>query len=406
MTSFELPCCPEPPDWKLDWKSILDLHRSLPLLGGVSQDPVYHGEGNVLIHTRRVCEALVDLEEWRNLPRAVRHVVFTASLLHDLGKLYSTRIDESGKITSRGHGRTGAWESRLLLEELARSHELELPFTIKETIVALVRNHSLPTSFLSRKNPEKEIHAVSQVVECDLLALLSKADVLGRVCEDQGRSLDSVELFRSTAIEEQCLNRPKSFPSDHTRFLYFRTEGRSPDVEAFDDTRSKVTIMSGIPASGKSTWIKENLGDQDVISLDALRDEMKIKPSENQGRVIQRAREMAREHLREGRSFCWDSTSISRDLRDQLIGLMSSYRARVKIAYMDMTLAEALERNRGRSRRVSDGVIEKLIRKIDLPDLTEAHEVTYEEATGRAKFPWTAEEEAEEDHAGRAQADL
>jgi predicted kinase len=49
-----------------------------------------------------------------------------------------------------------------------------------------------------------------------------------------------------------------------------------------------------------------------VISLDALRGELDISPAADQKAVLQAVRQRARELLREGRSFAWNATNVSR----------------------------------------------------------------------------------------------
>ncbi|MEW6208241.1 MAG: AAA family ATPase [Acidobacteriota bacterium] len=158
---------------------------------------------------------------------------------------------------------------------------------------------------------------------------------------------------------------------------YFRSEDRDPDYLAYDDTRSEVVLMSGLPGAGKDRWVAENLSDWPVISLDDLRRAMKISPTEKQGRVISRARELAREHLRAGRRFVWNATNISRHTRSRLIDLVAAYRARVRIVYIETSPDRLYEQNRRRNDAVPDAIMARLLDQWDVPDLTEAHEVEW-----------------------------
>jgi putative nucleotidyltransferase with HDIG domain len=107
--------CPSPPLYRVEWENIEQEFPALRLLAGCPQDSVHHAEGNVLIHTRMVVEALVSIPEWQALPSPERRIVFTAALLHDVAKPACTRIEDDGRITSRGHSKRGAIMARSLL---------------------------------------------------------------------------------------------------------------------------------------------------------------------------------------------------------------------------------------------------------------------------------------------------
>src|SRR5262249_23323560 len=133
--------------------------------------------------------------------------------------------------------------------------------------------------------------------------------------------------------------------------------------------------MSGLPGAGKDHWIEASAPDWPVISLDELRREMRIAPTENQGPVVARAREGAREYLRRKQSFIWNATNISRQMREHCISLGAAYNARVRIVYVDPGAAVLAEQNRSGERGVPPEVINRLIARWEPPDLTEAHQI-------------------------------
>src|SRR5262249_674886 len=162
------------------------------------------------------------------------------------------------------------------------------------------------------------------------LALLAEADARGRRCADKQRILDNLALFTDYCREEGCLDRPRAFASDHARFLYFQDERPHPDPPPHADSCSDVVFLSGLPGAGKDHWARTNLPDWPVVSLDAVRDELDVLPTDAQGAVLQRAREIARGHLREARPFVWNATNLSRQLRGECIRLFASYKARIQ----------------------------------------------------------------------------
>ncbi len=216
----------------------------------------------------------------------------------------------------------------------------------------------------------------SQSVRLDLLALIGEADVRGRECSDKQALLDEVDLFRELAQDLGCLCQPMIFPSDHSRFIYFAGKDRLPR-DAYDDCRGKIILMSGLPGSGKDTWVDKYLDNIPQISLDDIREELAIAATKPQGAVVQRAKERAKEYLRSGETFCWNATNTTKQMRQSMISLFSDYKMRVKIVYVETSWNEMLLRNTTRKEPVPQRVIEKLIRKLDVPTKTEAHDIEY-----------------------------
>ncbi|MEG3909459.1 AAA family ATPase [Microcoleus sp. w2-18bC1] len=371
--TWTFPFCPEPPDWFLDWDSIQNHFHWIQNLKGCQQDPIYHAEGDVLIHTKMVCEALISSPNWRQLPVQERSILFVAALLHDVAKPAFTKIEADGRISSKGHARQGARMVRQILSQF----DPPVQFEIRETVVAIVQFGSLPIWLIDKPNPQQSVIKVSQVVRCDFLALLAEADVRGRHCADRQELLDKIELFREFCQENNCLDAPRQFPSAHSRFIYFRKDNGNPDAEMFDDTKCEVVLMSGLPGSGKDYWIRENLPNLPIISLDALRLEMNISPEKNQSDVVEKAKQRAKEYLRSGTSFVWNATNTTKQMRQQLIDLFAAYKARIRIVYIEVPIAEIQERNRSRTAPVPEAVIQKLADRLDIPDITEAHQVEW-----------------------------
>lgn len=338
---------------------------------GVPQDAIFHAEGDVLTHTGMVAEALIKLDVWRALATEDRALLFASALLHDVGKPDCTETDELGRIHSRGHARLG--------EHMARQFFWEegVPFAMREYVARLVRLHGLPLQFLDKSSPERAIFAASQGVSMEHLALLAEADVRGRICQDQQELLDRVALFRDFCQELACYQQPRQFASAYSRFVYFHSTHGDPNYAAYDDTRFEVVLMAGLPGVGKDTWVREHFGGLPVISLDIIRRELRIAPNENQGRVIQLARQRAKEYLRQGLPFVWNATNIMRLRRQELVELVLAYGGRVRIVYLDASLDEIMQRNQQRQERVPEHVIRNFTRRLETPDLTEAHKVEW-----------------------------
>lgn len=363
--------CPAPPQWRVPWPRIEAAFGWVRRMVDVPQDPVHHAEGDVATHTRMACEALAGSSEWRARPADERVRLFTAVLLHDAAKPDCTKTETDGRVTSHGHSRRGDIIARRVLWELGA------PIAWREHVAALVRHHQVPFWTVERGDLQRVAFRVSLLARNDDLVALATADIRGRICDDAQDVAESVALYREYCADQDCLDKPRRFPSDHARFSYFRTPERDPNYAAFDDTRCAVTVLSGLPGAGKDSWIAEHRADQPVVSLDALRATLRVKPTDDQGPVVAAAREQAREHLRAGRSFVWNATNVSRQLRERCIGLVAAYRGRVELVSIEAPPAVLRGRNRARVHPVPDAVIDRLLARWELPDPTEAHQVTW-----------------------------
>ncbi|MBD1813744.1 ATP-binding protein, partial [Microcoleus sp. FACHB-DQ6] len=88
-------------------------------------------------------------------------------------------------------------------------------------------------------------------------------------------------------------------------------------------------------------------------------------------------KQRAKEYLRSGTSFVWNATNTTKQMRQQLIDLFAAYKARIRIVYIEVPIAEIQERNRSRTAPVPEAVIQKLADRLDIPDRTEAHQVEW-----------------------------
>jgi predicted kinase len=136
-------------------------------------------------------------------------------------------------------------------------------------------------------------------------------------------------------------------------------------------------MMSGLPGSGKDTWIKENLPEYKVISLDELRQEMNVKPGGNQGEIANAAKFIAKEYMRAGESFVWNATNLNKQLRGMLIRLFAAYQAEIRIVYLETSWLELLRRNKTRTEKVPEKVLYRMKNRLEVPTVVEAHRVDF-----------------------------
>ncbi len=359
-----------------DFQACLAAFPQLELAKTTPQSPLYHGEGDVWTHTKMVLEALLEMPAYQASTRERQVTVYLAALLHDIAKCSTTVIDPAtGAIGQPGHSRKGALDARIALWDHGA------PFVIREEICRLIGVHQVPFFALehSRRGttPEFTVRELSWQMDIPLLAMLAEADMRGRICPDQQRILDAIELFRELAREEGCYGRPRAFADAHTAVSYFRGADVHPDYALFQEPGARVIVMSGLPASGKNTWVAQHHSNLPVVSFDDARAELGLRHGKNEGMVAHRATDMAKELLRARQPFVWNATHLSKQMRDKTLDLLFAYQAEVELVYLEKPRAELLRRNSRRDTSLSNKSLQAMLWKWELPLPTEAHKVSY-----------------------------
>lgn len=351
-------------------------------LRNTRQNPKWHGEDDVLTHTDMVVEELLRLSAFAKLEKRKQNELFCAAVLHDIGKSVCTRqID--GEWKSPHHAVKGAMLARAyLLQEFGMAGETELT-QFRETVCLLIRYHDDPLHFLKDGDAERRIRRIAANGELvpdlslEMLYLLSQADALGRICEDKDDSLLNLELFTELCKSVDCFDKPYPFPDGHTEFSYLSGKNIAPELSFYDDTWGEVILMSALPGTGKDTYIKEHFSHLPMISLDEIRKEFGIRPTDDQGKVVTTAKERAKELLRAHRSFVWNATCTTDDMRKRETDLFTRYGASVRIVYLETGWGECLSRNAGRKACVPGSVMEKLLYGLVVPERYEATKVEW-----------------------------
>jgi predicted kinase len=318
------------------------------------------------------CAELERLAEWSSLDRTAQLKLLFTGLFHDSGKPATTVLDtETGRTRSPKHALAGAEIARRVLREL------RCDLVTREEIVALVRFHGRPAFLLEKSSPELEVIWLSWLVNNRLLYLFALADTRGRQAKEMSRPEENLHLWKLAAEERNCFLGPYFFANNHARFLFYRDQLSSLHYSPHVDFRCTVTLMSGLPGAGKDTWLAKQRPGLPIVALDAIRDALDFEATDNQGEVIQAAREQCREHLRAGRDFAFNATNITRQARQRWIDLFADYGAQIVIVYIEPSIDSILAQNRRRANSVPEKIILRLLEKLEPPTIAECHILTF-----------------------------
>lgn len=158
------------------------LHEVPELLAlpGVQQNPLYHPEGDVWIHTLMVVDEAV-----RERPADAEgaRLLMWAALCHDLGKPLTTNLRD-GRWRSPGHDLAGVKPTRALLSRL------QAPEALIDPVCRLVHDHLAPHFFAEQRTSTAGIRRLLRrlgPLPLTLLVRLGRADSFGRTTEQARR---------------------------------------------------------------------------------------------------------------------------------------------------------------------------------------------------------------------------
>ncbi len=156
---------------------VAKLWPELQALAGCEQEPEWHPEGDVWVHTLQV----VDQARTRldGISRPEQIAVMLGALCHDLGKPATTKVID-GRIRSMDHEEQGVPPT---LSFLDRVNIWSLDgYDVRRQVAGIVAQHLKPGSWYKVRDEvgDGAFRRLAQKVDLELLARVAKSDCLGR----------------------------------------------------------------------------------------------------------------------------------------------------------------------------------------------------------------------------------
>ena len=171
-------------------------------LRNTPQDPEWHPEGDVFVHTCHCCDALVQQPEWQNADETTRIVLSLGILAHDFGKATTTTEsvrDGQRRIISPGHEEAGVALAETFCQKIGT------PKAIVDRILPLIGNHMAHLMTVT----DRSVRRLAKRLEpenIEHLLLIMRADSMGRPPKPF-RLPPSVHALESKAKELQVQSR-------------------------------------------------------------------------------------------------------------------------------------------------------------------------------------------------------
>lgn len=385
-------------------------------LEGTPQDPVWHAEGNVEIHTRNVTHLMYDyIDELGIREGDERAALILAAVFHDVAKPVTTRSREKGGRTQVIAPRH-AYRGRSYIAY--RAIQLGLSYEMTHSLLNVVGLHHEPKWMVIKDKSQGAYAHLAKKVNPKYLWALEMADMYGRECEDQKEQVEQIEMFRlyceeygvwdsedPTANWDQVIRdktedwySSSSSSSSSSKFdsfvekaliqgmwdyrdgnIYTPEEAASKGMASGKDF-SRLYVLCGPSGSGKSSYVRDHLGHCNIVSMDRIREEITGDPLDQtqNGKVLQASKERLKESLRENQDVVWDTTGLRKDFRNLPFRIGKDYGAYNTLIVFHMSPDEFRERNQDRKNSVHSSVLDKQLESTQFPyEYEEAHRTLF-----------------------------
>ena len=173
----------------------------------VPQDPEWHPEGDVGIHTMFVLDAAAQIAERDSLEGDERAVLLFSALTHDFAKAGTTALRERNGImrwTAHGHEAAGGPLARVFLERIG------IKAAIVDQVVPLVENHLAHSSLRNDVTPRTVRRLALRLAPANITQLirLIEADHSGRPPLPAGLPESAVRI-RDMAAAQAVATKPQ-----------------------------------------------------------------------------------------------------------------------------------------------------------------------------------------------------
>jgi len=305
---------------------------------------VWHGEGDIWTHTMMA----LNVAKMMGYNETVQYSI----LLHDLGKPYVIeRNEEKKRVYFKQHEGVSFWFAIEVIKNLTNNVE-----QIKD-VLKLISLHSIIFNHNNGKKFSKDfIFKFRNDIEfLELLKQLVISDSMGRFCIDLADDRDITKnIFNEDFYEE--LNE------ETEKFNNLSFEGKN-----------NLTVLIGLPRSGKTTWVENNVKDEIVISRDnevmnfakencnTYSECFRLLTEEDQKQIDKNIDNQFRDAIKKHKDIVIDMTNLSKKSRRRWVNNFDGYKKAIVFA---TDYQEILRRNKHDKEFIGKYIPEKTIFKM------------------------------------------
>ena len=371
--------------------------EKLPLAPGLiaelkqtEQNPKYHAEGSVYAHTLMVLEKFETFQDQFGLSESDREVLYWTTVLHDLGKIPTTRM-EGGRWRAPGHEKASL--------PFARNILLQQPQVTPEQrrrILSIIRWHGIPLGWVNGKRPLSDLKLLSTQVDLKLLATFGWFDFMGRISSDHGTTLKKIEHFMNVEVprvefefgKHETLQETFSNWNLKLKNAAWSALGmRRADLleklfqsEQPDEERKigKVIVTIGPPLAGKTHFLDQEYKDTFRVNLEEFKlTEEYLEDDFKLDRRLVEFRHMLGIYLRHHGKVILEGRNVDTKLRTKLNENLRKLPIEIEYLVFETSMDEIRKRNESQDTALPIGKLNEAYRKFSIVHPWEAHQTTF-----------------------------
>ncbi|MBX7241665.1 MAG: HD domain-containing protein [Bacteroidia bacterium] len=359
----------------------------IELLQRTPQNPRYHAEGNVYIHTLRVLEMFEEYKAMNEVSGEDSEVLYWASILHDIGKPFVTKWKEN-RWTAKGHEDAGVPHAR---EILLKQKEISTKQRMK--ILNLVRWHHIPLNWMLNQVPLSQFYAISTSVDLKQVGLFGSFDIKGRDCQKKEEIVKLSERFNAEIIPsvdsfsgsyDYLCYQYGGLNLKHKNALWDAFRLKNPDLwsKLIKATHAETVqpvfqciIPIGIPHEKKLDYLQMLYPNALFMSAKAWAMDGKLPDNAfERQRILTTFQHHLSMYARQSRVVVLTGNHIIEDTRNELVNIVKNLRGKLSYYFFDTLLEDAVVDNLSQPNPIPEPEIRLAHKLLRYPHPWESHE--------------------------------
>lgn len=210
---------------------------------------------------------------------------------------------------------------------------------------------------------------------------MAEANALGRRSAEKENMHEMVLMCAELAKELGCWEEPYPYAEVDVRHIDLSCHRPRWNIiqkrSAYDPEWGQVTMLYGLPGTGRGAWIQAHYPVLPVVCLGEICREQGIPRQKATSDDIAEVRHRAFKLLEQHRPFVWIHNYLNLPELYRWLDDCRVYKAAVKLVFLETGEKERTQRNLSRKEPVSEWGVNNMIGSLEIPYLTEVREVEW-----------------------------